>query len=128
VVPVVTYGPGEEPLLAEVAAVFPEIVPAPLGLMEFMALCRRTICLVGGDTGPLHIASAMGTPVVGLYGPSLPSRNGPFSGDDIVLWRDLPCAGSYRRRCDDWRCMDFAVEEVFDAVSQRIQQGGAHAG
>ncbi|MBN2432137.1 MAG: glycosyltransferase family 9 protein [Acidobacteria bacterium] len=124
--PVITYGPGEEPLLEEIRTICPEVVPAPLGLMEFMAICRQARCFVGGDTGPMHLASAVGTPVVAMFGPSLPSRNGPFAADDIVMWRDLPCAGSYRRHCDDWRCMDFTVAEVFAAVEQRIQRRESH--
>jgi len=122
ITPVITYGPGEETLLAEIRALCPDVVPAPLGLMEFMALCLQARCFVGGDTGPLHMASAVGTPAVALFGPSLPSRNGPFAATDLVLWRDLPCAGSYRRQCDDWRCMDFTVDEVLAAVVQRIQR------
>ena len=50
-----------------------------------MALLRNAACIVGGDTGPLHLAIALGTPAVALFGPTDPARNGPYRTDDIVL-------------------------------------------
>ena len=53
--------------------------------MQFIALARRARLFIGGDTGPLHLAAAVGTPIVGIYGPTDPVRNGPFAADDIAL-------------------------------------------
>jgi len=53
--------------------------------VEFMALVRRARLWVGGDTGPLHLAAALGTPIVAIYGPTNPARNGPFQASDITL-------------------------------------------
>ncbi len=62
------------------AAGTPAPVAIPLGLGPLMALMRRAKFVVSADTGPLHLASALGTPVVGLYGPTDPARNGPYGG------------------------------------------------
>lgn len=117
---VVVYGPGEEPLLEAIRREAPNVVPFPATLRELAVLARRTACFVGGDTGPMHISSAMGAPVVALFGPTDPVRNGPFLPGDIVLYRTDRCHGSWRRRCDHHICMDFSPEEVADAVRRRL--------
>ena len=50
-----------------------------------MALARAAALVVSGDTGPLHIATAAGTPTVGIFGPTDPARNGPWSADDVTV-------------------------------------------
>ena len=54
-------------------------------LDELIALTRRSSLVIAGDTGPLHLASALGKPVVGIFGPTDPARNGPFGGNFRVL-------------------------------------------
>ena len=75
--------------------------------------------MISVDSGPLHIAAAVGTPVVALFGPTDPRRTGPL-GPGKVLRRDLPCSPCLQRRCqiaDTYRCMrDLSVEEVLDAA------------
>ena len=75
----VNAGPGEEPL-AEVIASQTGGAATPLAcsLAQLIALTRRVALVIAGDTGPLHLACALGRPVVGIYGPTDPSRNGPF--------------------------------------------------
>ena len=82
----VNAGPGEEPL-AEIIASQTGGTATPLAcsLAQLIALTRRIALAVAGDTGPLHLASALGRPVVGVYGPTDPSRNGPFGTRFIVL-------------------------------------------
>ena len=83
----VTGSPAEELMIRGIlqqaqtrrAAYFPSTLP------EFIALMRRASLWVGGDTGPLHLAAAVGTPIVAIYGPTNPARNGPFALSDIVL-------------------------------------------
>ncbi|HSY51327.1 MAG TPA: glycosyltransferase family 9 protein [Thermoanaerobaculia bacterium] len=70
----VAWGPGEEPLARAVGA---EVAPAT-NFRELASLLRRARLVIGGDTGPLHLAAALGTPVIGLYGPTNPARNGPY--------------------------------------------------
>ena len=121
--PVFVYGPGEEPILKEVAS---HLAPQPLTtfpttILQLAYLCQRSRLLVGGDSGPLHLAVALGTPTVAILGPTCPTRNGPFSPHDRVVKRDLPCSNSYRRTCDRFICMDIPVEQVVSAVGQRLE-------
>ncbi|HKV41384.1 MAG TPA: glycosyltransferase family 9 protein, partial [Blastocatellia bacterium] len=98
----ITYGPGEEPLAMAVkhATRSQRAKPVASTLKQYIALARRARLFVGGDTGPLHIAAACRTPVVGLYGPTSPERNGPFGDRDVTLGRDLWCRPDcHRRRC-----------------------------
>ena len=78
--------------------------------------------MVSGDTGPAHIAAAVGTPIVGIYGPTRPARNGPISPRDITVSRDAVCRCHHLRRCTQNRMclLDVAVEEVADAVERRL--------
>jgi heptosyltransferase I len=75
----VTWGPGEEePARAIVAASAGAVLAPPTDLDALLALLRRASVVVAADTGPLHIAAALGTPCVGLYGPTAAERNGPY--------------------------------------------------
>ncbi len=83
---VVNAGPGEEPLadwIAEKTGGAAQAVTCTLS--QLIALMRRIHLTIAGDTGPLHLASALGCPVVGIYGPTDPSRNGPFGTRSRVL-------------------------------------------
>jgi heptosyltransferase-1 len=82
----VNVGPGEEPL-AEVIVRQTSGVATPLActLPQLIALTRRIALVIAGDTGPLHLACALCRPVVGIYGPTDPSRNGPFGTRFTVL-------------------------------------------
>jgi ADP-heptose:LPS heptosyltransferase len=77
---------------------------------------------VSGDTGPAHIAAAVGTPIVGIYGPTRPSRNGPWSPDDVTVSRDAVCECHHLRRCRrETMCLsDIQVDEVWKAVERRL--------
>lgn len=119
----ITYGPGEESLAQAVASSSRSGVARPFAstLKQFVALARRADLFVGGDTGPLHLAAASGAPIVGIYGPTSPERNGPFDKRDITVGRDLWCRDDcHRRSCWHWECMDISVGEVARAVSTRL--------
>ena len=122
---VVNYGPGEELLAAAVrsSAGQPEPIPAKLRLEQFVALVRRASFLVGGDSGPVHVAVAVGTPVVGLYGPTDPARNGPYGKADIVVRNVGPDETTYRRS-DEYAAsmLSITVEQVLAAVERRMEQ------
>jgi heptosyltransferase-1 len=82
----VNYGPGEEELARAVEAASGGNARAILcTLSELIALIRRAALFIGGDTGPMHLAAALGVPVVALFGPTDPARNGPYSMRAIVL-------------------------------------------
>lgn len=122
---VVTCGPGEEQMAAAIVsgAKSGRAVFIPTTLPEFVALVRRAALFVGGDTGPLHLAAAAGTPIVGIYGPTMPERNGPFDPADVTVGRDIPCrVNCHRRTCDVHICMDIPVPVVADAVTRRLKR------
>ena len=78
--------------------------------------------MVSGDTGPTHIASAVGTPLVGIYGPTRPERNGPLGADDMAVSRASVCQCHHLRQCRLARMclLDIEVAEVLDAVERRL--------
>jgi lipopolysaccharide heptosyltransferase I len=123
-----TWGPGEESLVQRVAratAYTPAISPATT-LLQLAALVARGRVFVGGDTGPLHLAAAVGTPTVALFGPSNPQRNGPYGPGHVVLHRQLPCSDCYQRTCNHWECLPgIEVETVVNAVGSLLEKDGS---
>lgn len=77
----VVWGPGEQKLAAEIGG---QVAPKT-SLRELAFLLQQAAVVVGGDTGPLHLAAALGTRVVGLYGPTDPRRNGPYGQLDSCI-------------------------------------------
>ena len=122
---VVLWGPGEEALAQGVvdASSGAARVAPPTGLGDLLELSRAAALMVSGDTGPLHIAAAAGTPGVAIFGPTDPARNGPWSAADVTISRFEPCVCHYERRCHSaaW-CLDaVTVAEVAAGIEQRLQ-------
>ena len=120
----VTYGPGEEALAVRVVsgARSGTARTIALTLKQFVALARSAALFIGGDTGPLHLAAASATPIVGIYGPTSPERNGPFDPLDVTVGRELWCrAACHRRSCWHWECMEIPVSDVKRAVLSRLE-------
>jgi len=121
---VVLWGPGEESLAREVVASSggAAILSPQTSIADLVALSRGAALFVSGDTGPAHIAAAVGTPIVGIYGPTRPSRNGPWSPDDVTVSRDAVCECHHLRRCRrETMCLsDIQVDEVWKAVERRL--------
>jgi heptosyltransferase I len=120
---VVIFGPGEESLAREVVAAGGDAPPVAmrLGLGPLMALLRRAKFVVSADTGPLHLASALDAPVIGLYGPTDPSRNGPYSRADVVVRNPHASVTTYNRESSNSPAMlSITVEQVVKAVEQRL--------
>lgn len=122
---VVTYGPGEESLAQSVvqASLSGAVEMLDSTLKQFFALAQKAKLFVGGDTGPLHLAAAAGTPIVGIYGPTPARRNGPFAPQDVVVERfDLDCrVDCFRRRCSHTSCMKIPVDVVWQGVERRLR-------
>ena len=121
----IATGPGEEVLYQEIAENCLSRPPVHLKVpfLQLIPLFRRASLLVAGDTGPLHLACALGTPVVGILGPTSPVRNGPWSEIDEVVVRHLPCSFCNRKSCPTANeCMDIPVSEVFAAVVRRLER------
>jgi heptosyltransferase I len=123
---IVSFGPGEQELAERVrlSAGVPEPIVEMFNLKQLIALLRGASLMVAGDTGPLHLASALGTPVVGLYGPTDPARNGPFSAGDIVVRNARPEETTYRHsEATSPAMLAISVQDVLDAVDRRLRTG-----
>jgi len=117
----VNAGPGEEPLAEEIANATggraEAIVPS---LGQLIALTRRIALCVAGDTGPLHLACALGRPVVGIYGPTDPSRNGPFGTRFRVLRSPDSRRDHTRHATPEAGLMTILPEHVLQAADELL--------
>ena len=122
--PVVLWGPGEEILANAVVAASSgaAVLAPPTGLADLVAIARAATLMVSGDTGPMQIAAAVGTPIVSLFGPTNPDRNGPWSPADVNISRYDTCECKYDRRCHAaaWCLADITMAEVCAAIQQRL--------
>ena len=95
-------------------------------LDQLMALLRSAALVISGDTGPIHMAAAAGAPIVGLYGPTDPARNGPWAAADVdvCVSRFSECICHHKRRCHRaTRCLDdIPVEDVLAAAGRRLDR------
>lgn len=123
----VLWGPGEERFAdAVVAAADNTAAVSPAtSVADLISLTREAALMISGDTGPLHIAGAMGTPLVGIFGPTDPQRNGPWAEDDMAASRYRSCACHYQRQCRiaGWCLLDISPREVMQLVDRRLSRG-----
>ena len=90
-------------------------------LKMLAVLYEKTALVISTDTGPMHLAAAMGTPVVAIFGPTAPWRTGPYGSGHRVVRADLECSPCFKRQCETIDCMhQISVGQVFDAVSKII--------
>jgi len=121
---IVTWGPGDEMIAAKVvdgSAGAAELAPTT-SIADLVAIAKEAALMVSGDTGPIHLAAAVGTPVVGIYGPTHPDRNGPWSADDVTVSRFTACGCHHKRRClvARWCLEDVSVDDVTTAIARRL--------
>jgi lipopolysaccharide heptosyltransferase I len=121
---IVTWGPGEDGLADRVVAASSgaAVRSFPTSLLDYVELARRARVVVAADTGTLHLACAVGTPVVALFGPTDPARNGPFDPADVVLRHAPPCAPCHRRVCPrhDGVMSEIPAADVLGGVVRRL--------
>lgn len=113
----VAAAPGEEPLAHAVEAASGGAAQAiDVGSLAFLsAIARRARLVLGGDTGPIHLAHALGAPVLMLLGPTDPARHGPYAAPERALYRLLPCSFCYRRFDETKACLlDLAPRMVLE--------------
>jgi ADP-heptose:LPS heptosyltransferase len=90
-------------------------------LKELCAILKRVDLMVTCDSGPMHIAAAMGTPTVALFGPTDPERTGPYGGGHKVLQGRMTCIPCFKRKCRENQCMrEIEVEEVLAAAGEIV--------
>jgi lipopolysaccharide heptosyltransferase II len=127
--PLVTFGPGEDGLADAVVRASRDTALRGFGttLLEYVELARRARLVIAADTGPLHLACAVGTPVVGIYGPTDPARNGPFAAQDRVVRKAPACAPCHKRVCPTHEGVmrTIGVEEVLAAAQDRLASARA---
>jgi heptosyltransferase-1 len=117
----VAAGPGEEELALRVEAAADgaaQRLPV-LGLPELVTLLSSATLVLGGDTGPLHLAHALGTRVCCLMGPTDPARHGPYRAPERVVFRRLPCSFCHRRLQAVKACL---LELLPEEVATRARQ------
>jgi heptosyltransferase-1 len=127
----VTWGPDERDLAQQVvdASNGAALLAPPTSIADLAVLMAGAALVVSGDTGPLHIAAAMGAPIVGLFGPTWPDRNGPWDPDDEVISRALQCQCHHKRQCQVGQpCInDIALDEVTAAADRRLARARQRA-
>jgi heptosyltransferase I len=118
----VNFGPGEEELaLAVEAASAGSARKVSCSISELISLTRRARLFIGGDTGPMHMAAALKIPVVAIFGPTNPVRNGPFGTRSVVLRSASSTTDHTRHREPEQGLLAITVDEVV-AASQKLLQ------
>lgn len=95
-----------------------ESLAGRLTLKELAAVVKGSRFMVCNDTGPMHMAAALGVPVFALFGPTNPGRTGPYGNMHTVIRAGVPCSPCYTRKpCRDWRCMaTIGVQHVLESI------------
>jgi ADP-heptose:LPS heptosyltransferase len=135
---ILTSGPSEAGAAREIAARAREasegrgdtiLTGEEFSLAELRSLVARAALFIGGDSGPLHVASTSDVPIVGLYGPTLPVRSAPWRpaslSTESVEVPDLPCRPCDQRQCapGDFRCLTHLVpERVIEAAERALER------
>jgi heptosyltransferase I len=117
----INYGPGEQALAEAVMTSSKGHAKAiQLSLTQLIAFTRRAALFIGGDTGPMHLAAALKIPVVALFGPTDPARNGPFGTRSVVLRNPLSPTSHKRRNQPDPGLLAITADEVVAAAKQLL--------
>ena len=121
---VVLWGPGEKEMAQKIAGKIGEdsLLAPQTTLLQLAALCQKLELLVSNDSGPMHISAAMGTPTLGLYGPTNSNLQGPYGrkARAVAHW-DIPCLGCNRLTCPLMDCMNYlTVDEVFKEAKRLL--------
>ncbi len=122
-------GPNDLPLAREIKAAMKQRAEIFDGnsIVDFCALLERAHVFIGVDSGPMHIATAMGIKVVALFGPGDPDAVGPYGGDYVVVTRrdEFSCSPCSQKQCKrlDGNCMSaIEIEDVWSAVEKQMEK------
>jgi heptosyltransferase I len=124
----VNCAPGEEQLAEDVVRASGRTARAvTMNIPELIAMTRQSVLAIGGDTGPLHLACALGKPVVGIYGPTDPARNGPWGVPFRVLRHPESRRDHSRRSAPEAGLLAIEPDEALAAVNELLeaQRGSA---
>ncbi len=119
----VAVGPGDERLAAEIVAASGGAAHSlPAEIPAFAALARRAEIVLGGDSGPTHLAHALGRPVLMLMGPTDPVLHGPYGAPHLALAKKLPCSFCHRRFAEVKVCLlEIAPREVAERAGEILR-------
>jgi heptosyltransferase I len=118
----INFGPGEQHLMRAVeSASEGKAKGIACSLTELIALTRRARLFIGGDTGPMHLAASLGVPVVAIFGPTNPARNGPFGTRSIVLRSPASPTTHARSAQPDPGMLQISSGEVVTAAKQLLR-------
>jgi heptosyltransferase-1 len=118
----INYGPREEELAAAVETASEAAArKTSCSISELIALTRRARLFIGGDTGPMHLAAALKIPVVAIFGPTNPARNGPLGTRSIVLRSAMSQTDHTRHREPEQGLLEITVEEVVSAARKLLR-------
>ena len=118
---IVNYGPGEEKLASEAAAASEGAASLmKCSISELIALTRRARLFIGGDTGPMHLAAALRVPVVAIFGPTDPARNGPYGTRSIVLRNPASPTTHARNMQPDDAMLQITIDSVVYAACRLL--------
>jgi heptosyltransferase-1 len=122
--PLLLWGTEEEKSLASIVNQQTSVPIAPyLSVKEAMALVKMSSVVLSGDTFALQVACAFSVPVVGIFGPTNPRRNGPFSTQDKVAVQEIKCSFCFKRTCPTLECLEkITVNEVTELFSQLLKE------
>ena len=104
------------------------VIAPPTDLRELAVICHKAAFFLGGDTGPMHLASAMGTPCIGLYGTTRPEDSGAYGSQHIAIQKWYQSGNCRKRRSAANDAMrDILAGDVFSACDQMLNQLGLQA-
>ena len=108
----------------ELAAAIPGAIDlcGRTSLRQLVALLERATLVIANDSGPMHIAAALGRPMIVLHGPTSPLRTGPYGHLDSVVRLDLPCSPCFSRRCSHQSCLRWlGIEPVLELAERQLR-------
>lgn len=92
-------------------------------LIELACLYKQARLVISTDSGPMHLAAAVGTPVAALFGPTDPARTGPYGRGHTVITSGMNCSPCFLKKCRTKKCMEnISVEQVFSVVKKMIKE------
>ena len=112
---VIAGGAGDAPLAAQIPGA--RDLTGKTNLRQLVALLERADLVIANDTGPMHIAAALGRPMVSIYGPTSPDRTGPYGRLDTVVQLDVECSPCFGRHCSHMKPAWARAEAVGGAQS-----------
>lgn len=124
--PLLLWGTPEEEDIARRVSQDTGVPMAPfLTVRELLALVKGSALVVSGDTFVLQAACALAVPVVGIFGPTTPQRNGPFHSGDKFVYHEIACSACYKRSCDSMECLKLVTAEEVAAAVRGILEKNA---